>query len=41
MEYCVYCTEEVGDLTKIMLPTGVTSVYICKTCAKYLTQAAK
>ena len=38
MQYCVYCTEEIGELTQITLPTGVSQVYICKTCLKYMTK---
>jgi hypothetical protein len=38
MDYCVYCTEEIGDLTQITLPTGVSQVYICKACLKYMSK---
>ena len=39
MQYCVYCTEEIGDLYEISLPTGISQVYICKACIKYMNKS--
>ena len=36
MDYCVYCTEEIGDLTQITLTTRVSQVYICTPGLTYM-----
>jgi len=37
MEYCVYCTEEIGVLTKIKNSDGVIEVYICHSCSYHIS----